>query len=282
MTFTPEQIIHAIKHSQTHITAVDVESLSGGVSAYMYKLGVVINATHHTWVFRAYKTVHNEYLFLTQAHSKTNLPVPTPLYYEDDPNIFPSPYLIMSYIEHDRHIADMPAQPLARMLSKIHTTDITGINTTLSAKLHQHIQQSPDHPLLQVLNNALPHVRYNAPTLNHGDYWGGNILWHRGDIIGVIDWEDVAMGDPVADLGKSRLEFLWQFDDETVQRYTQHYQYLMPHLDYRYLPFWDLWGAWLLRGFTDWIDDPIARQQMQTKYDYFIKSAQVKLAQQIQ
>ena len=35
--------------------------------------------------------------------------------------------------------------------------------------------------------------------LLHGDFWPGNLLWHEGELAGVIDWEDAATGNPLED-----------------------------------------------------------------------------------
>ncbi|MGD9932953.1 MAG: phosphotransferase family protein [Dehalococcoidia bacterium] len=47
-----------------------------------------------------------------------------------------------------------------------------------------------------------------APTIVHGDYRLGNIIWHRsnpGELLAVLDWEMSTIGDPLADLGYTLL-----------------------------------------------------------------------------
>ena len=41
-------------------------------------------------------------------------------------------------------------------------------------------------------------------ALVHGDYWPGNLLWRRGRLIGVIDWEQPRLGDPTKDVATCR------------------------------------------------------------------------------
>ena len=49
---------------------------------------------------------------------------------------------------------------------------------------------SPDAPLVH-------------RTLVHGDYWPGNLLWQRGRLTGVVDWEEPRLGDPSRDVATS-------------------------------------------------------------------------------
>ena len=62
--------------------------------------------------------------------------------------------------------------------------------------------------------------------LLHGDFWPGNILWRYGQLVAVIDWEDAALGDPLADVANSRLEILWAFGIDAMQSFTHYYQSL--------------------------------------------------------
>ncbi len=37
-------------------------------------------------------------------------------------------------------------------------------------------------------------------SLVHGDYWPGNLLWHKDEIAAVLDWEAAVLGDPASDV----------------------------------------------------------------------------------
>src|SRR5690606_20855011 len=65
-----------------------------------------------------------------------------------------------------------------------------------------------------------------AAALLHGDYWPGNVLWRAGRLAAVIDWEDAALGDPLADLAISRLDLLWIFGPEAMRAFTDRYRSL--------------------------------------------------------
>ncbi len=42
--------------------------------------------------------------------------------------------------------------------------------------------------------------------LLHGDFWPGNVLWHRGELAAILDWEDAAIGDPLSDVACAIVE----------------------------------------------------------------------------
>ena len=50
-----------------------------------------------------------------------------------------------------------------------------------------------------------------ASALLHGDYWPGNVLWNGRRLVGVVDWEEACIGDPIADVAIARLDMLWAF-----------------------------------------------------------------------
>jgi aminoglycoside phosphotransferase (APT) family kinase protein len=58
----------------------------------------------------------------------------------------------------------------------------------------------------------------------------------------VIDWEDAAVGDPLADLAISRLDLLWIYGRQPMEAFTRHYL-ANTTIDLRSLPYWDLYAA---------------------------------------
>lgn len=82
----------------------------------------------------------------------------------------------------------------------------------------------------------------NPTTLLHGDMWPGNILWSEGRITGLIDWEDASLGDPLEDIGITRLDIWWQYGEAAMRAFTARYFALVPWPDTA-LPTWDLVAA---------------------------------------
>ena len=109
-------------------------------------------------------------------------------------------------------------------------------------------------------------------------YWPGNVLWRDGQLAAVIDWEDAALGDPLADLANSRLEVLWAFGAGAMQRYTRQYLALMPDLDTALLAYWDLCVALRpVARYTEWAEDRDAELRMREGLKVFIVQALKKI-----
>jgi aminoglycoside phosphotransferase (APT) family kinase protein len=83
----------------------------------------------------------------------------------------------------------------------------------------------------------------DRPCLLHGDFWPGNVLWQAGRITAVLDWEDAAMGDPLADVANCRLELLWAFGPAAMRAFTQHYAECDAAVNMAHLPVHDLRAA---------------------------------------
>jgi aminoglycoside phosphotransferase (APT) family kinase protein len=106
------------------------------------------------------------------------------------------------------------------------------------------------------------------------------MLWQNDRLVAVIDWEDAAVGDPLADLANSRLELLWAFGADAMQRFTQRYHALAA-VDLTQLPYWEL-GAALRRAgqIGQWGLDERAERTMREQLRWFIEQAFQTLAMQ--
>ena len=123
------------------------------------------------------------------------------------------------------------------------------------------------------LEPVWPRLQHNPAVLLHGDYWPGNLLWRGGQLVAVIDWEDAATGDPLADLANSRLEILWAFGRDAMQQFTTHYQSLI-QLEFANLPYWDLYAA-LKPAFqlSEWAANAEVEANMHALHHQFITQA---------
>jgi aminoglycoside phosphotransferase (APT) family kinase protein len=67
--------------------------------------------------------------------------------------------------------------------------------------------QQPSQPLLvraeQVVRDYVPH---GADGLVHGDFWQGNTVWDGDDLVAIIDWDCVGVGQAGVDLGSLRCD----------------------------------------------------------------------------
>lgn len=126
----------------------------------------------------------------------------------------------------------------------------------------------------------------NASVLLHGDYWPGNVLWKDGRIVAVIDWEEVDVGDPLADVAITRLDLAWAFGLDACEAFTRAYAALTD-LDWSTLPCWDLVAAlrpmsqlarWATAYSTPAINRPdIDEAHMRRVHQEFVRRALTRL-----
>ena len=190
------------------------------------------------------------------------------------------PFLLCSRISGAPRFAsdDLPGfcRQLAATLSAIHALAIKPkFLPRLDDGLAGDIGAGPkiEPKLRSALAKAGPGIVRNRDALLHGDFWLGNLLWQGERLSGIIDWEDAMLGDPLADLGKSRLELLWALGGHAMRLYTRHYLALKPGLDASALPYWDLWGAARLGHFASFAPDKAAASRMRALYQRFVSDA---------
>lgn len=220
------------------------------------------------------------------------LVVPTPYFLDTSCTIFPTPYLVIEYIDGSTDFApkNLPdyLRQFATHLAQIHRlpaadfdflprqTDIYA--NTLKMRPAQLDDSIGEGRIRDILESVWPLTQHNPSTLLHGDFWPGNLLWHGGQLVAIIDWEDAQIGDPLADVANSRLEILWSFGIEAMQAFTRVYQSLTAWDDYN-LPYWDLCAA-LRPAFkiSAWAADETAEKQMHERLAWFVTQAIENLA----
>ncbi len=247
--------------------------LEGGISAGMTALEIQTpDGRVKKLVLRCVKqdpqSAGTEFHLLRWART-AGLSVPEPLFFGAADEIFADPYLLLGYVEGEPAFTtadlDLLTGQMAEELAKIHTTgrglaggSAEGANASetgpvfprpLIPEFVRAIQCStvadPSFEVILIrdtLRSAWPFPHRNPPTLLHGDYWPGNILWRDGRLAAVVDWEDAALGDPLADLAIARLDLRWIFGRKAMETFTARYQALNP-VDFTALPYWDLCAA---------------------------------------
>jgi len=165
--------------------------------------------------------------------------------------------IVVEYVEGDVDLSlaglaeKLPE--MAQELARIHQVPASGELGSLESR-----RQRAERDVLEVptqldaaLNEAAVRARLrelwpwrqpNPEVLLHGDYWPGNLVWREGRLVAVIDWEDAAVGDPLADLAIARLDVLWAFGEDAMLSFTESYR-SRTRIDWAVLPQWDLWAA---------------------------------------
>jgi aminoglycoside phosphotransferase (APT) family kinase protein len=89
-------------------------------------------------------------------------------------------------------------------------------------------------------------------VLVHGDYWPGNILWVRGRLVGVVDWEQPRLGEPVKDVATCRGDLWFLFGQAAADEFLDEYERAIG-LKVNDLRFWDLLiSFWAVPEVKEW------------------------------
>ncbi len=237
---------------------------------------------------------------MLQVMQSAGVTTPEPYLLDESGEIFAAPYIVMQYIEGEpdfapAHIGDCVRQ-IATQLAKIHQVDRSMLDLSFlpqqTANSTQVLKARPtsldesldEGRIRAILAVASPLPQLNQPALLHGDFWPGNLLWKDGQLVAVIDWEDAAVGNPLADFAISRLDILWIFGSDAMHEFTRHYQTLVT-LDFTQLPYWDLYAALRPAGrMAEWAAgwpalgrSDITEETMRAGHHWFITQAFTKL-----
>lgn len=294
-----EKIIQKFK---PYSKLLNITALTGGISAEVVMFEIEENdGQHHKYIVRWYKNanyaknyhvVEHEYQVL-QALTSLGVAVPTPCYLDTSQEIFPTPYIILAYVEGQSEFtptdSDAYIRQLAEYLAQIHQLDNTNLNFPFLAEKTISLDTQPPidsilpikKDIWDVLQNRLPMVSLNPSIFLHGDFWLGNILWEDGELAAIIDWEDTNRSNPLADLAISRLSMLWAFGSDGMSQFTRHYQTCLPQIDMTHLPYWDLFAAFQTpdnfpewaNGWIDYDRSDVTRQTMLDGYHEFVELA---------
>jgi aminoglycoside phosphotransferase (APT) family kinase protein len=149
------------------------------------------------------------------------LPTPAIPVLSLDPVVDGRPFVLMEAVEGTRiETAGLEQKPLdisrsaVEVLKRLQSLPVerTGIGdeepVTLQAEMMRWawlMQRAPEEltgragELGGLLASHVPTER--TPTLVHGDYHYGNMLFHGSDVVAVLDWEIAEIGQPLLDLG---------------------------------------------------------------------------------
>ena len=227
---------------------------------------------------------------LARAHG---LAVPRPYLCDESRTLLPGPFLVVEFIdgEPDQAPADLPGwlDQAAAHLAAIHWVEASPELAFIpchpagpgeaGAETDEALGEGRIRAALAATGGP---AGRNEPTLLHGDYWPGNLLWRGGELVGVIDWEDARTGDPLADVANARLEILWAFGCEAMEGFTDRYRgRARSDLDWSGLASWDLIAALRPCGtLSGWGLGPEAEARMRQRHARFVERAIAGIARQ--
>ena len=264
---TAHQLAAVVQQLDPQASVVRAWALRGGISAQMTALKAQLgDGSTRKYIVRcpnARTLQHNpdaaaaEFRIL-QIVQAVGVRTQTPYLLDSSGTILPTPYLVIEYIEGAPEYAPADvtsfARQIATQLAALHGADSGHVDLTfLPPQMPRLTHKLKNRPT--ILDDALQEGRirdaleavwplrdHAAPTLLHGDFWPGNLLWQDGALVAVIDWEDAEVGDPLADVATTRLDMLWIFGPDAMHTFTHHYHALTA-CDFTALPYWDLVAA---------------------------------------
>ena len=162
--------------------------------------------------------------------------------------------VVTTYVEGESGTGQNDLAQLAAALAELHRVDRSAVDLSFLPRL-------ADGPAQHEI-------------LFHGDFWPGNTLWRAGRLVALIDWEDAAVGDPLADLANGRLEVLFAFGEDAMDGFTDAYRAEMSELDYGDLPRWDLFAVRrLLPEIPNWGLDHAKEEELRRRSEWFAARA---------
>jgi aminoglycoside phosphotransferase (APT) family kinase protein len=227
---------------------------------------------------------------LLELLRSAGLPAPTPRYLDAHGEIFPTPCLVVDYVEGEPPSAGVDETELviqlAGVLTEIHRVDCSTADLSFLPRRHlaepalrRRPETASERRIRNVLNSALPRPQRNRFVLQHGDFWPGNTLWRNGRLVAVIDWEDAVIGDPLADVANARLELLWALGIDGMDEFTRRYESMVSSTDFTDLPYWDLWAALRFGAhIAQWGLDDATETAMRAGHESFVAQALEKLS----
>ncbi|MEM1249436.1 MAG: phosphotransferase [Acidobacteriota bacterium] len=237
---------------------VSAHALAGGVSAEMRRLVletpqgaqeiVVRMQRDNEWKGGEASVSAKEFNLLRALHRK-GLKVPAILHLDVTGAILPAPCYAMELVPGSSTVRDealeSALEQMAEFLRQLHELDGEDQDLPLLEDPRTEVFQylpDPDAARLvrEVVENSPGDAPANPPRLLHGDFWPGNVLWHEDRLAAVVDWEDAALGDPLADLAAARVELLCQYDEQAMELFTSRYL-SGSDVDVSDLPLWEIY-----------------------------------------
>ncbi|CAM4145404.1 phosphotransferase [Deinococcus marmoris] len=258
-------------------------TLAGGVSARVTALEIrKVDGQIEVLVVREYgprdlqthPDVARQEFNLLRALYAAGLPVPQPHHVE-------AGVLIIDFMDGQPEFepADGTAcvRQMAAFLARLHALPPAAFAFLRPLATPSPRPENPDDSLSEGrIRDALDRLEtppLTLPAVLHGDFWSGNILWSGGCLNALIDWEDAALGDPLADVGNARLELLFFLGREAMRAFTDEYA-VLSGVEMTPLPYWDLRAALRPCGrLSEWGLEQELERQVRERHREFVASA---------
>ena len=227
------------------------------------------------------------------------VPAPRPVWPDLDGAVFGTPSFVMSHVPgrgilRPRDPADW-ARQLAEALAALHRAPLERVDLGFLEDAERHLdrqlswamhhtrdpEQNRDNAAVRsALQRWRPCLPEMSPVLNHGDYWAGNVLWRRGRLAAIVDWDSAAIGYAGMDVGYTHMDLAMMGRPDVAETFLRSYEEASGSR-IPYLFFWDLLGAsralpdperWL-PGYQDFGRTDVTPELMRDRLHAFIANA---------
>ncbi|HWD40115.1 MAG TPA: phosphotransferase [Fimbriimonas sp.] len=232
-----------------------------------------------------------------KALNAAKLPVQSAVHLESKTEETLDPFYVVGYVEGKPKLAPADKSRFlttyATQLAEVHRVDHRlydfgplrkqGRGYPLRPeKLNAELREGEIRDLIE---NAGGPSSPNPWVFSHGDFWPGNLIWRDQNLVAVIDWEEVMIGEPLTDLSICRLDLWWILGRDAMEEFTEVYQSLM-NLDLTDLPYWDLCVSLRLINMLEAIGPAypdlgrpdITTETLKRNHQEFVEQAMEKLA----
>ena len=303
-----DQYIKLLKRHDIHATLLEMQALAGGSSDAVHRLTVgYADGAQHCYVVRRYaardaqanpRIAADAFALLHSLHAQ-GIPCPRPRFYENASADFSQPLLATDFVDGSVDFAPpdpiSAAEQMAAALAAIHrvephaaTESLPSVDDRVSNWLVLSEKRAIQDRVggASILKSWCPQAERSPVALLHGDFWPGNMIWRNGTLVAVIDWEDAALGDPLADLAISRFDILFIYGRLAMEAFTRRYR-SVTSIDAAQLPYWDLYAALrAAQGIDEWAASwptfgrpDLTAERIWRWHSWFVAQAQAALGQ---
>ena len=239
--------------------------LEGGVSCDVFLLEVKEGTKINKFVVRteglptSENTVETEF-YLLKSISNKQVPTAEAFYFDNSCEILDKPFIVMSFLEgtifEPKESEFSFLEIMAKQLIRIHQTDIAYLpelplrTDPLDGLISYLPKESRWDELSSLINGLNKEIFEGEKVFLHGDFWLGNLLWKDSLIVGILDWEYAAIGDPLSDLASACLEVRYEVGIEGMEIFKHTYSNFLDIDEYR-LSLWLIFVASSTLHFID-------------------------------
>ena len=228
---------------------VDYKTLEGGFSSEVFLIELRSENEVENLVLRmeggppAENSIKTEFDLLNILHSR-GIPCPKPLFLDTSCKTLDKRFMLMSYLKGEVDIPNSDnlsfIEEMVRKLRHIHETktdSLPNLNLRINPldDLFEYLPVGKNWDKLKNFLLSIPNTEYTGTRmLLHGDFWPGNILWKNNKIVGIVDWEYAAIGDPFSDLAVTSLDLRYSFGVQGMKKLLEIYSDYLPIDRFRY------------------------------------------------